>query len=111
MNRKVFDTNIRWLSVEEGGRSLEIPFKATKYATQIAIDGNRIICGSSWSVFCYSYEIIESLKTKSYIRFLNVEQAPDILFVGTKFQLFEGPKKVAVGEIVNIVEDVNPIEL
>ena len=109
MNTKIFDTNTRWLSKEEGGRRLEIPFKATKYALQIAIDGERVIQGSSWSVFCYSYEISEPLKTKSYIRFLNVEHAPDVLFVGKKFELFEGPKKVATGVIVNIFGDDNTV--
>lgn len=104
MNKQVFDAVIKWLSKEEGGRILEIPFKETKYAPQIVINGERVINGSSWSVLCYSYEFLEPLKTRSYIRFLNYEAAPNILFVGTKFELFEGDKMVATGEIINILK-------
>ena len=44
--------------------------------------------------------MIEENKTKALIRFLNAEDAPDILRQGIVFELFEGAKKVADGEII-----------
>lgn len=100
MNKKVFDVIIEWFSKDEGGRVGVIPFKKMRYAPHIGINGERIINGSAWSVLCYVYEHLEPLKTKAYIRFLNTDDAPDILNIGMEFELFEGSKKVATGTIV-----------
>lgn len=100
MNKKVFDVIIEWFSKDEGGRVDVIPFKKMRYAPHIGINGERIINGSAWSVLCYVYEHLEPLKTKAYIRFLNTDDAPDILNIGMEFELFEGSKKVATGTIV-----------
>ena len=101
MNTKVFDVIIEWFSKDEGGRVDSIPFKKMRYAPHIGINGERVINGSGWSVLCYVYEHLESLKTKAYIRFLNIDDAPDILSVGMNFDLFEGSKKIAIGKIVD----------
>lgn len=100
MNTKVFDVIIEWFSKDEGGRVDSIPFKKMRYAPHIGINGERVINGSGWSVLCYVYEHLEPLKTKAYIRFLNTDDAPDILTVGMNFDLFEGSKKIAIGKIV-----------
>ncbi|MBS6477123.1 MAG: hypothetical protein KH405_04795 [Firmicutes bacterium] len=100
MNNKTFVAKITWLSKEQGGRKGKIPIGLKKYAPLIAIDGNKIFNGSAWSVICFPFELIEENKTKALIRFLNAEDAPDILRQGIVFELFEGAKKVADGEII-----------
>ncbi len=101
MNNKVYEAKIKWISKENGGRNCGVPFQKNNYAPQISIDGNNVFNGNSWSLLCYSYEYIDCLTTKSYVRFLNANDAPDILYIGTEFELFEGPKKVADGVILN----------
>lgn len=100
MNRKVFDVIIDWLPKDNGGRTEPIPLKKMKYAPHIGINGKRNIDGCGRSILCYVYDCLEPLKTKAYIRFLNTDDAPDVLIVGMKFDLFEGRKKVATGTIV-----------
>lgn len=101
MNTKVFDVVIKWFSKDEGGKNNSVPFKKIKYAPHIGINGQRIINGCGWSILCYVYDFLEPLKTKAYIRFLNINDAPDILAIGMRFELYEGNKKVAVGIIVD----------
>ena len=100
MNNKVFEAKINWVSKENGGRNYGVPFKINNYAPLISIGGNKVFNGSTWSIICYSYEYTASLTTKAFIKFLNVDAAPNILFVGTEFELFEGAKKVAYGVII-----------
>ena len=101
MNKKVFDVVIEWFSKYKGGRTSSIPFEKMRYAPHIGINGERVINGCGWSILCYVYEFLDPLKTKAYIRFLNTDDAPDILTVGMNFELFEGNKKVAIGTIVD----------
>ena len=100
MNNKIYIAKITWLSKEQGGRKGVIPIGSKTYAPQIAIDGNKIFNGSVWSLICFSFELIEENKTKAFIRFLNTKDAPDILNQGIVFELFEGEKKVADGEVI-----------
>lgn len=94
MNNKIFIAKITWLSKEQGGRKGVIPLGSKTYAPQIAIDGNKIFNGSAWSLICFSFELIEENKTKAFIKFLNTQDAPDILHQGIIFELFEGEKKL-----------------
>ena len=100
MNNKVFFAKIMWLSKEQGGRKDGIPIGLKQYAPQVVIDGTKVFNGSTWSLICYSFELIGINKTKAIIRFLNTRDAPDILHQGITFELFEGEKKVADGEVM-----------
>ena len=97
INKKVFDVVLEWILRKKGGRSKPIPIEEMRYAphigingervitgTHIGINGERVINGSGWSILCcvYDYLDFELLKTKTYIRFLNTDSAPDILSIG-----------------------------
>ena len=56
--------------------------------------------GDTGDRLIFSFELIEENKTKAFIRFLNTKDAPDILHRGVIFELFEGEKKVADGEVI-----------
>ena len=66
-----------------------------KYAPQIGIKGQTTFNGCGWSIICYNYEKTSDYTTRSYLRFLNYERAPNILAKGTMFELYEGRKLVA----------------
>ena len=44
--------------------------------------------------------MIEENKKKAFIIFLNTKDAPNIFHQGIVFELFEGEKKVADGEVI-----------
>ena len=103
MNKKVFDVVLEWIPRKQGGRTEPIPTEEMRYAPHIGINGERVINGCGWSILCYVYDYLdfEPLKTKVYIRFLNIDSAPDILAIGMNIELYEGVKKVAIGTIVD----------
>lgn len=100
MNDKVFVAKIYWISSNQGGRKQGIPLHNEKYCPVVAVDGKRVFSGSSYGLLCYSFEKIGDGVSLSYIRFLNTKDAPDVLYVGSKIELYEGGKKVANGEII-----------
>ena len=99
MNKKVFVATLNWVKTEDGGKKF-IPIKYSKYAPQISVEGEYVVNGSSWSVFCFNYEMIGPNKTKSYIKYLNQDAAPDNLRIGIRIALHEMGKIVAFGEII-----------
>lgn len=99
MNKKIFIARIEWIKNKE-----KISFKEEKYCPQISVEGEYVVNGSAWSVFCYNFEMIDLNKTKSYIRYLNQNDAPDNLKVESKFGLHIMGKVVANGEIIGISE-------
>ena len=48
-----------------------------------------------------SYEKIDDNTSMAQIRFLNTKDAPDVLYIGAKIELYEGNKKVANGEVIS----------
>ncbi len=100
MNNKVFKAKLRWIPKENGGRIGDIPYHNKKYGPIISVNGERVIGGGEWSLLCCPYEKIDGEYTLAYIRYLNTEKAPDNLSPGTKIELFEGNKKVAIGEVI-----------
>ena len=95
MNKKVFDVVLEWIPRKQGGRTEPIPTEEMRYAPHIGINGERVINGCGWSILCYVYDYFdfEPLKTKAYIRFLNIDSASDILAIGMNIELYEGVKK------------------
>ena len=83
-------------------RKTTIPFKNKNYAPQIEINGNKIFSGSAWSVICYIYEAIDTNTYYAYIKFLNGEKAPNILYEGLNFYICEGTNRVASCKLIEI---------
>ena len=69
------------------------------------VKGQTIFYDAAWSIICYNYEQTSDFTTRAYLRFLNYENAPNILSKGTVFELYEGKKKVASGIVEKIISD------
>ena len=92
---------ITWLKPIEGGRVSKIPFNTIKYAPIIRFNG----CIGNWSLIVNNFREISSYVTLAKIQYSNVDKAPDNLVGGLNFELYEGHKKVAVGKILERVEE------
>lgn len=77
-----------------------IPLNNPTYCPQISVEGEYVVNGSSWSVFCYNCEMIGPNRTKALVKYLNQNSAPDNLKIGSKFELYEMGKNVASGVII-----------
>lgn len=100
MNNKVYIAKINWLKFEQGGRRQGIPMYNEKYCPIVSVDGKQVFAGSVYGLLCYSYKQLDDYTSLAQIRFLNTAEAPDVLYVGAKIELYEGGKKVAHGEVV-----------
>ena len=101
MNKKVFVATINWIKTTKTGIII-VPANNPIYSPQISVEGEYVVDGSSWSVFCYNFEMIGSNRTKSLVKYLNQDSAPDNLKIGTSFSLHEMGKVVASGKIIDI---------
>ncbi|MBQ9144922.1 MAG: hypothetical protein IJX70_00430 [Clostridia bacterium] len=90
---------IKWLKPEEGGRETEAPFNSDKYGPQIRFDGLK----GSWSLIVCNYQKLGAFRTLAKVHYLNKIDAPNNLKIGLEFDLYEGVKKVAHGEIIDII--------
>ena len=107
-----FEASLTWISPEDGGRKNGIPMKNKKYVPHVGINGQRAFDdGGGWSIICYNYEKTGKNTTSAYLRFLLNEIAPPILFKGTEFELYEGPKLVARGIIDNVTSDIDVLDI
>lgn len=86
---------LRWLSTEEGGRRQ--PFTGLRYATVARFPGHD----TAWSVVVEfaSIPVVGESKTVSF-RFLSPDASVDLLQPGSRFELIEGERVVAVGEVL-----------
>ena len=96
MSRK-FEVKIYWLSITQGGRK-DIPW-GYKYAPIIKITKPLFESNVFWSVFVFNKKEICENVTLSNIEYLS-DVAPDNLFVGVEFMLYEGKKTVASGIVL-----------
>ena len=107
-----FEASLTWISPEDGGRKNGIPMKNKKYVPHVGINGQRAFDdGGGWSIICYNYEKTGKNTTSAYLRFLLNEIAPPILFEGTEFELYEGPKLVARGIIDEVTSDIDVLDI
>lgn len=104
MKNKVFIADIYWLSPNEGGRKTPIPMNQRQYAPLVSVDGQLVVLNSTWSLLCYSFEKKSDFETLSYIRYLNPNNSPNNIKVGSGIELFEGTKKVAFGKVIEETE-------
>lgn len=93
-----FTAKISWLTAFEGGRTNVIPFNTNEYAPLIRIEGSD----GYWSLVVNNYERVDNVTTIATIYYLFPEKAPNNLVTGITFDLYEGNRKVAFGEIVGI---------
>ena len=100
MNNKVFVAIIEWNKINDKGE-IVIPIKEPRYSPQISVEGEYVVDGSSWSVFCYNCEMIGPNRTKTLVKYLNQNSAPDNLKIGSSFSLHEMGKVVASGKIID----------
>lgn len=101
MNKKVFVATIDWIKTTKIGIII-VPLNNPIYSPQISVEGEYVVNGSTWTVFCYNCEMMGLYRTKSLIKYLNQDSAPDNLKIGTSFSLHEGGKVVAFGKIIDI---------
>lgn len=100
MNNKVFIAKLNWLKSSEGGRKSPIPMNMEKYCPIVSVEGQRTFSGSDFGLLCNSFERIGEFNTLAYVRYLNVKDAPDNLYIGSHIALYEGAKLVATGQII-----------
>jgi hypothetical protein len=98
---KIFTARIIWLTLDLGGR--EILPKGDKYAPIVKLK-NQDFGSEYWGLFVKNVEIINSTETLAEVRYLSL-LAPDNLYIGIEFELFEGKRHVANGTIMNIKEN------
>lgn len=98
---KKFEAVICWLTEAQGGRK-EIPF-SNKYAPIIKITKPLFESDDFWSVFVENKKILRNNETLCHIKYLS-EIAPDNLYVGVEFMLYEGRKIVAKGVVLREIE-------
>lgn len=89
---------IYWLTKEQGGRLNPIPMNYDKYAPLIRIAGETQ--DNNWSILVNNFELIDSTTTFAKVSYLFPENAPNNLMPGIRFELYEGRKLVACGEIL-----------
>lgn len=97
---KTVKAKICWLPPEKGGRS--IPPSGLKYSTVACFEDIKDKWpNEAWSIVAEFNEPSDhALCTTVDFRFL-VESAPEhLLYSGSKFELFEGGRLVATGEVL-----------
>ena len=96
MNKTV-EVLITWLPENEGGRKKLIPvdvrYYPLIYSKAIPFDG------TTWSVSIY-HKKISGLISEADMSFLSPDAPHEVLTTGMVFDLYEGPKCVASGEII-----------
>lgn len=105
--KKQVQAKIYWLSAQEGGRS-HLP-TGLRYVTVATFNGdNTNETSAVWSfVVESSAPFQQSVWNFVTVGFLNSEDAPQhLLKPGQRFQLREGRRMVATGEIIEAVEEV-----
>lgn len=92
---------IKWVSKENGGRQY-LPTN-DKYGPQIKITKPLIetnkVKNIQWSLLVNIKETINANETIAEVRYLAIE-APDNLYKGVEFELYEGNNLVANGIII-----------
>ena len=98
---EVMQARIRWLSPEEGGRPA--PPVGPRYSTVARFEKQRAEWEKeAWSLVVEWQEPIDAAGwVTANVRFLVPENAPSqLLAVGSRFELMEGRRVVAQGEVV-----------
>jgi hypothetical protein len=102
--KKQVRAKIYWLSPEEGGRS-SLPI-GLRYVTVATFADGPELPPILWSLVVEaSVSFKQNEWNRVVVSFLNPENAPHhLLKQGQRFQLYEGKRLVATGEITNSLE-------
>ena len=96
--RNKLKARIEWLTEEQGGRKT-IPW-SEKYAPVAIIKGESFdFQDSFWSLIVNNIESVSEYETIAEIHYL-FDSAPDNLYKGIEFGLYEGTKLVANGIVL-----------
>lgn len=95
----IIKAKISWISKERGGRE-SFPTNDL-YGPQIKITKplDKSIKKVNWSLIVKIIEVINEKETISEIKYLS-DDAPDNLYKGVEFELYEGSRLVATGVIL-----------
>ena len=89
---------IKWLTEEQGGRQT-IPW-GDKYGPIVIIKGDLLNQTEAvWSLLVSNKESVSEFETIAEIKYL-FENAPNNLYAGIEFELYEGNKLVANGIVL-----------
>lgn len=99
---------IYWIKQEDGGRK-SIPF-TNMYAPQLALEGEERSNVIGWSAFVINKESVIDDRTTIADIMLISERCPYELKVGIKFNLYEGNRLIATGEVVEKLGSDNYVE-
>lgn len=97
LTKRRFWAKIYWLLEEQGGRK-KLP-SGTKYLPILILEGDVVPSEENWSAYVLNRKTLSRNETISEIEYFS-EFAPDNLRENTKFQLYEGKKRVAKGIIL-----------
>ena len=97
-----FIAKVFFLKSEDGGRTLAVQ---SGYRPQFEISGYKYST-SAEQLFVEQDKVFPGEIATSEVRILSPELFEGLLFIGMKFNLAEGRKKVASGEIISIVNQV-----
>ena len=93
----IYIAQIEWIPTNQGGR--KTPPEAG-YCPIIVTEGNTFDLQSDcWSIIIHDLQIVNTSKTICKIQYFS-ELAPQNLFPGAKFMLYEGLKLVATGIVL-----------
>ena len=92
---------LRWIPATEGGRSQ--PLASRRYMAPVAIGDGP----AEWTLVVDRQTNKPQIEENVLVHFLMEDAPHDQLVGGAQFQLVEGPRSVAVGEVVEVY-DLNP---
>jgi hypothetical protein len=91
---------ITWIPVEKGGR--KVPFTGITYSTVARfVEPSQRAGDGAWSVVIdFDIPVTPDSQTVGAVRFLSTEAPHEILRPGAQFDLLEGARVVAHGEVL-----------
>jgi len=104
---------ISWISPDDGGR--KVPPSGPSYTTVARFEEDERWNESAWSlVVNFEKRFKDPRLLLASIRFLADEAPHDLLHHGSRFELFEGRKRVAKGIVlpptITVPEEINDFE-
>lgn len=93
---------IEWIRPEEGGRSAVPSGTGPRpYATLVRFPGSSEPWppAKAWSLVVEKAEGLNAFTWEAEVRFLEDDAPTELLISGRRFELYEGWKRVAVGEL------------
>ena len=104
MSMDIYVAQIEWIPPEQGGRKT-LPLENAYYPIIITEKNKFDPHNECWSIIVRNVKTIDTFRTISKIQYFS-EKAPNNLFPGIKFMMYEGYRLVANGIVLEkIVEE------